>query len=143
MGVGFRFTSGALWLAQSFVDVLPEFLSKGEALVIGVSLLTGTMTNFMCDGAAVAALEPAVLPMATLAEVILLTGHASVENSIDKMKLGAIDCHYKPVEFEDPREKISETFRKKATHEKNIRKAKIKGLLRFPGRVFDQDKEEL
>ena len=69
MGVGLKFTGGALWLAQSFVDVLPEFLSKGEGLVIGVSLLTGTMTNFMSDGATVAALGPVVLPMATLADV--------------------------------------------------------------------------
>lgn len=69
MGVGLKFTGGALWLAQSFVDVLPEFLSKGEGLVIGVSLLTGTMTNFMSDGATVAALGPIVLPMATLAKV--------------------------------------------------------------------------
>lgn len=69
MGVGLKFTGGALWLAQSFVDLLPEFLSKGEGLVIGVSLLTGTMTNFMSDGATVAALGPVVLPMATLADV--------------------------------------------------------------------------
>lgn len=69
MGVGLKFTGGALWLAQSFVELLPEFLSKGEGLVIGVSLLTGTMTNFMSDGATVAALGPVVLPMATLADV--------------------------------------------------------------------------
>ncbi|MFZ0614250.1 MAG: SLC13 family permease [Desulfobacterales bacterium] len=69
MGVGLKFTGGALWLAQSFVDILPDFLSKGEGLVIGVSLLTGTMTNFMSDGATVAALGPVVLPMATLADV--------------------------------------------------------------------------
>ena len=56
MGVGLKFTGGILWLAQSFVDVLPEFLSKGEGLVIGVSLLTGTMTNFMRDDATVAAI---------------------------------------------------------------------------------------
>ena len=37
--------------------------------MIGVSLLTGTMTNFMSDGATVAALGPIVLPMATLANV--------------------------------------------------------------------------
>ncbi|MFZ1199987.1 MAG: SLC13 family permease [Desulfobacterales bacterium] len=69
MGAGLKFTGGALWLAQTFVDVLPDFLSKGEGLVIGVSLLTGTMTNFMSDGATVAALGPVVLPMATLADV--------------------------------------------------------------------------
>ena len=77
-----------------------------------------------------------------LAEVILLTGHASVETSIEGMKLGAFDYLLKPVKFEDLLEKMAEGFRKKATHDKKIRDAKIKELLRFPGRVFDQDKEE-
>lgn len=69
MGVGLKFTGGALWLAQSFVDSLPDFLTKGDGLLIGVSLATGTMTNFMSDGATVAALGPIFLPMATLANV--------------------------------------------------------------------------
>jgi len=69
MGVGLKFTGGALWLANTFVGVLPDFLTEGDGLLIGVSLLTGTMTNFMSDGATVAALGPIVLPMATLADV--------------------------------------------------------------------------
>jgi sodium-dependent dicarboxylate transporter 2/3/5 len=69
MGVGLKFTGGALWLANAFVDVLPDALTKGDGLLVGVSLLTGTMTNFMSDGATVAALGPIVLPMATLANV--------------------------------------------------------------------------
>jgi len=69
MGVGLKFTGGALWLANSFVNMLPDVLTKGDGLVVGVSLLTGTMTNFMSDGATVAALGPIVLPMATLANV--------------------------------------------------------------------------
>ncbi|MFO7555540.1 MAG: SLC13 family permease [Desulfobacterales bacterium] len=69
MGVGLKFTGGALWLAQTFVGLLPGFLTTGDGLLIGVSLLTGTMTNFMSDGATVAALGPIVLPMATLAKV--------------------------------------------------------------------------
>ena len=69
MGVGLKFTGGALWLANSFVGLLPGFLTQGDGLVVGVSLLTGIMTNFMSDGATVAALGPIVLPMATLANV--------------------------------------------------------------------------
>ncbi len=69
MGVALKFSGGALWLARTFVGVLPDVLTKGDGLVIGVSLLTGTMTNFMSDGATVAALGPIVLPMATLANV--------------------------------------------------------------------------
>ena len=69
MGVGLKFTGGALWLATTFVGFLPDFMTRGDGLVVGVSLLTGTMTNFMSDGATVAALGPIVLPMATLAGV--------------------------------------------------------------------------
>ena len=69
MGLGLKFTGGALWLANTFVGLLPASISHGDGLVIGVSILTGTMTNFMSDGATVAALGPIVLPMATLAHV--------------------------------------------------------------------------
>jgi len=69
MGVGLKFTGSALWLANTFVSVLPDFLAKGDMLAIGISVLTGTMTNFMSDGATVAALGPIVLPMASLAGV--------------------------------------------------------------------------
>jgi sodium-dependent dicarboxylate transporter 2/3/5 len=69
MGAGLKFTGGALWLANVFVGLLPEFLAKGDMLAIGISVLTGTMTNFMSDGATVAALGPIVLPMAQLSDV--------------------------------------------------------------------------
>ena len=67
MGVALKFSGGALWIANTFVSLLPDFMISGDGLVIGVTILTGTMTNFMSDGATVAALGPIVLPMATLA----------------------------------------------------------------------------
>jgi sodium-dependent dicarboxylate transporter 2/3/5 len=69
MGLGLKFTGGALWLANTFVALLPDAIAHGEMLAIGISVLTGTMTNFMSDGATVAALGPIVLPMADLANV--------------------------------------------------------------------------
>lgn len=80
--------------------------------------------------------------IAPLMEVILLTGHASVETSIEGMKLGAFDYILKPAKFEDLLVKIGEAFEKKDQHEQKIRKARIKDLIRFPGRVFQQDKED-
>ena len=77
-----------------------------------------------------------------LAEVILLTGHASVETSIEGMKLGAFDYLLKPVKFDDLLEKMAEAFKRKSAHDKKIRDAKIQELLRFPGRVFDQEKDK-
>jgi DNA-binding NtrC family response regulator len=76
------------------------------------------------------------------AEVILLTGHGSVETSIEGMKLGAFDYLLKPVKLEDLMAKLGEAFEKKNLHDQKIRKAQIKELMRFPGRVFQQEKEK-
>ena len=77
-----------------------------------------------------------------LSEVLLLTGHASVETSIEGMKLGAFDYLLKPIKLEELLVKLAKAFEKKDTHDQKIRSAKIKELLRFPGRVFDQEREE-
>ena len=69
MGVGLAKTGAALWIARGFVDALPGFLTHGEGLCIASSAFTGVLTNFMSDGATVAALGPIVLPMASLAGV--------------------------------------------------------------------------
>lgn len=77
-----------------------------------------------------------------LAEVILLTGHASVETSIEGMRLGAFDYLLKPIKLEELMTKLGDAFEKKDAHEQKIRSARIKELVRFPGRVFQQEKEE-
>ncbi|MBW2285916.1 MAG: response regulator, partial [Deltaproteobacteria bacterium] len=56
------------------------------------------------------------------------------------LKLGAFDYLLKPVKLEDLLPKLAEAFEKKNSHDQKIRKAKIKELVRFPGRVFDQEK---
>ena len=76
-----------------------------------------------------------------LAEVILLTGHASVETSIEGMKLGAFDYILKPVKLEELLTKLAQAFEKKDSHEQKIRSARIRELIRFPGRVLKQEKE--
>ena len=69
IAVGLSFTGGGLWLATETVDMLPGFLSEGNGLIMGVSIVTGTLTNFMSDGGTVAALGPITLPMAELGNV--------------------------------------------------------------------------
>ncbi|MFA4909712.1 MAG: response regulator [Desulfobacteria bacterium] len=80
--------------------------------------------------------------MQPLTEVILLTGHASVETSIEGLKLGAFDYLIKPVKFDELLEKLAAAFEKRNTQEQKIRSAKIQELVRFPGRIFDQEKGE-
>jgi len=76
-----------------------------------------------------------------LAEVILLTGHASVETSIEGMRLGAFDYLMKPVSLEDLMVKLAQAFEKKDSHEQKIRKARIKDLMRHPARVLEQERD--
>jgi len=76
-----------------------------------------------------------------LVEVVLLTGHASVETSIEGMKLGAFDYLLKPIKLEDLMMKLAAAFQRKDAQYQKIRNAKIKELTRYPGRVFDQIKK--
>jgi sodium-dependent dicarboxylate transporter 2/3/5 len=67
MGKGLAVTGAALYLADSFVKILPDFLCRGEGLAVATSLFTGLTTNFMSDGATVSAIGPITVPMAMIA----------------------------------------------------------------------------
>ncbi len=60
-----------------------------------------------------------------LTEVIMLTGHATVETAIEGMKLGAYDYLLKPTEIAELVEKISKAHGRKADQEERIRQATI------------------
>jgi DNA-binding NtrC family response regulator len=59
-----------------------------------------------------------------LVEVIMLTGHASVEAAIEGMELGAFDYLMKPTDLEDLLFKIQDAHQKKAIQEAKIEKMK-------------------
>ncbi|MCU0578707.1 MAG: response regulator [Desulfobacterota bacterium] len=52
-----------------------------------------------------------------LVEVILLTGHASMESGIEGMKLGAFDFVMKPAALDELMEKIRQAYEKKIVEE--------------------------
>ncbi|MCF8061310.1 MAG: response regulator [Deltaproteobacteria bacterium] len=64
-----------------------------------------------------------------LSEVIMLTGHATVESAIEGMKLGAFDYLMKPCEIEQLVSKVEEATKKKREHEEKIREAKVREAL--------------
>ena len=66
-----------------------------------------------------------------ICEVILLTGHGSMETSIEGMKLGAFDYLLKPVKLEELLPKLADAFEKKDTQDQKIRSAQIKKLFRY------------
>jgi DNA-binding NtrC family response regulator len=64
-----------------------------------------------------------------LKEVIMLTGHATVETAIEGMKLGAFDYLMKPCDLDVLISKVKEAFEKKKLHDSKIEKARIDKLI--------------
>jgi DNA-binding NtrC family response regulator len=71
-----------------------------------------------------------------LTEVIMLTGHGTVEMAIEGMKLGAFDFLMKPCETEDLTAKIDKAHDRKAEQEDRIRAAKISDYTSSPRSVL-------
>jgi DNA-binding NtrC family response regulator len=63
-----------------------------------------------------------------LVEVIMLTGHATVESAIEGMKLGAFDYLLKPCDMSHLIEKVSEAASRKRKQEDKIINARIKEI---------------
>jgi DNA-binding NtrC family response regulator len=55
-----------------------------------------------------------------LTEVIMLTGHASMEVAIEGMKMGAFDYLIKPMDMDELLYKAEDAFRNKSIHEDKI-----------------------
>ena len=62
-------------------------------------------------------------------EVILLTGHASVDSAIDGMRLGAYDYIMKPCEIDALMEEINGAYEVKASRDDRIQKAELRKLV--------------
>jgi DNA-binding NtrC family response regulator len=67
-----------------------------------------------------------------LIEVVLLTGHASVDSGIEGMKLGAFDYLMKPIELEPLLEKLADAYEKKRLREQKIEMAQMKKHMSMP-----------
>ena len=72
-----------------------------------------------------------------LTEVIMLTGHATVESAIEGMKLGAFDYLMKPTETDTLTHKINNAHQRKAEQEERIRSAKAERYATSPWSALD------
>ena len=63
-----------------------------------------------------------------LVEVIMLTGHATIETAVEGMRLGAFDYLMKPCEIEELLAKVGEAKEKKSKHEQKIMDARMKEI---------------
>ena len=64
-----------------------------------------------------------------LVEVIMLTGHATVESAIEGMKSGAFDYMMKPCDIDELLTKVNEAYDKKQTHETKILEARARHIV--------------
>ncbi|NLI82811.1 MAG: response regulator [Deltaproteobacteria bacterium] len=63
-----------------------------------------------------------------LIEVIMLTGHGTIETAIEGMKLGAFDYLLKPTNIDQLMTKVQEARAKKRAHEDKIMQARLQEI---------------
>ncbi len=71
-----------------------------------------------------------------LVEVIMLTGHATVESAIEGLKAGATDYLMKPADIDDLILKAEEAFEKRKRIEEKIRVAQSRTFMKSPREIL-------
>ncbi|AOY58634.1 MULTISPECIES: response regulator [Desulfococcus] len=77
-----------------------------------------------------------------LVEVIMLTGHATVESAVDGLKSGATDYLMKPTGLEELIRKAEEAFEKWKRMEEKIRLATSKKYMKSPREILKESEPE-
>ena len=70
-----------------------------------------------------------------LVEVILLTGHGTIDTAVEGLKSGAFDYLQKPADYDELVAKLEAARQRKAEHEERIRRAEARILMRHTGDV--------
>jgi DNA-binding NtrC family response regulator len=71
-----------------------------------------------------------------LTEVIMLTGHATVESAVEGLKSGATDYLMKPADIDELLEKAEEAFEKRKRLEEKIRVAQTRLSMKSPREIL-------
>jgi DNA-binding NtrC family response regulator len=71
-----------------------------------------------------------------LVEVIMLTGHATVESAVDGLKSGATDYLMKPVGVDELVQKAEEAFAKRLRLDEKIRMAQARKFMKSPREIL-------
>jgi len=120
-----------------FVEALAKRLSKRELTVVtafsGAEALEKLEQDSHIDVVILDVKMPGMDGIETLqaiktkyplVEVVMLTGHATVESAIEGMKKGALDYLMKPCDMEILMAKVLEAKNKKSKHEEKIAEAR-------------------
>ncbi len=79
----------------------------------------------------------AIKKLKPLTEVLMLTGHGTIETAIEGMKIGAFDFLIKPCEIDVLLDKIKGAYERKAQHEERIQKALVNKLSTSPMSILE------
>ena len=77
--------------------------------------------------------------MVPLVEVIMLTGHSTLDTAIRGLKLGAFDYLTKPCDIKELKLKIKAAHERRAVMLEKIQKAKIDRIISHPMEAFVKD----
>ena len=102
-----------------------EALDRGECDVVILDIRMPGM-----DG--ITALK-AIKSRHPVVEVILLTGHGTIDTAVEGLKSGAFDYVQKPANFAELLDKLAAARARKAEQEERIRKAEERMLVRRSG----------
>lgn len=131
---------------KPFVDTMIKRLNKREVDIVPAYNGQEALDRLAQDGAIEVVILDIKMPVMDgmealrkikskypLVEVIMLTGHATVETGIEGMKMGAFDYLMKPCNADELVEKVQEAAAKKRQHEEKIMEARVKAItLRKP-----------
>ncbi|CCK80090.1 response regulator [Desulfobacula toluolica] len=119
-------------IAQSGKEALEHLKTKNVHVVILDVKMPGMDGNETLK---------AIKAMYPLVEVIMLTGHATVDSAIDGLKSGACDYLMKPADIDEIMEKAIAAFEKRQRLEEKIRTAQTKKYMRSPREILKDDDE--
>jgi len=124
-----------------FVEAMSRRLKKRDIDIVTAFSGTEALNTLESDGSVEAVILDVKMPgmdgietlgeirkRFPLVEVIMLTGHATIETGIEGMKLGAFDYLMKPCDMEVLLNKLKEAVAKKRKHEEKIIEARMKEI---------------
>jgi len=77
--------------------------------------------------------------MFPMVEVIMLTGHGTVESAVEGLHSGATDFLTKPADVNDLIEKAEEAFEKRQRVEEKIRIAQMRSFMKSPREIIREN----
>ena len=100
-------------LSKRGYDVVVEYNGPDDVKRVGEKEFDVIILDMKMPGMDGIATLKEIKKKAPLVEVVILTGHGSIESGIEGMQLGAFDFLMKPVRIDDLQEKVSEAYRRK------------------------------